>query len=98
MPPVASALPEAVPENRLLEPDAAPVVDWLRIVQGEPLLQMRTASLTAPANANPGERARDSAIQPVSLIGAELYIGWLLHATNFCRQNIRNIDELTQQY
>jgi hypothetical protein len=68
-PPVASALPETVPENKLLDPTAGPEVDWLRIVQGEPLLQYRTVSLIEAAKVENGAIERANPIQPASFIG-----------------------------
>jgi hypothetical protein len=68
MPPVASALPEAIPENRLLDPAAGPVVDWSRIVQGTPLLQIRTVSFIAAAKTEHCELRNPNTIQPASFI------------------------------
>lgn len=69
MPPVASALAETVPEKTVLDPAAGPVVDWSRIVQGEPELQNRTVSLIEAARAEHGESERPKASQPASFIG-----------------------------
>jgi hypothetical protein len=79
MPPVASAEPEAVPENRLAEPDAGPAVDWSRIVQGEPLLQTKTVSLIVPAKAGHAKSEIPKTSQPVRISMVEFELPLFRH-------------------